>query len=115
MDLFLQSFLILICFHFLMDYPLQGEFISKFKSRHVYRGEKNPFWIHCLTAHSAIHSLPYLLLFGNVGAALVMFVSHWIIDLLKCENFTNIHIDQCLHLIIIFVLCIVYDFQLPWM
>lgn len=103
-----------LCIHFIMDYPFQGDFLAKFKSRHALGDDHNPFWIHCLTAHSAIHAFPYLALFGNVYAAGIMFVTHWIIDFLKCENYYSIHVDQILHIIVIVILCLTFDFHIPW-
>ena len=101
--------MLLLCFHFLMDYPLQGDFIAKFKAR-VVDGKPNVFWYHCLTAHSFIHTLPVLLITSSVLLSSIMLVSHWLIDLLKCENKISLNVDQFLHLCVIFLLSTLYTF-----
>lgn len=84
--------------HALADYPLQGDFIGKFKCRHI----PSPIpgvtiWFHLLTAHALIHAGAVLLVTGSPVAAAIEFVLHWFIDFAKCENWTNFHVDQLLH------------------
>jgi hypothetical protein len=84
--------------HALADYPLQGDFIGKFKCRNV----PSPIpgaviWWHLLTAHALIHAGAVWIITGSVAFALVELVLHWMIDLAKCDNWTNFHADQALH------------------
>jgi hypothetical protein len=34
---------------------------------------------------------------GNLWAALAQLVTHWMFDFVKCEGFTNPHMDQLMH------------------
>lgn len=107
---FTLTFAVLLGFHFLCDYPLQGDFVAKFKARKI-DGKHNIFWKHCLTSHSYIHALPLLLLTGSLLASAFLFVTHWIIDFLKCENKISLNQDQALHLIVIAHISVYLYFQ----
>jgi hypothetical protein len=90
--------------HALADYPLQTEFIALGKNHRLPPeripgglGETRGVWVHCLTAHCLIHAGVVWLLTGSVLLGLVELVLHWIIDFLKSEGWTNLHVDQFLH------------------
>lgn len=94
----------LLSAHFLCDYPLQGDFIGKFKNRNVSRSLSQqdmpiiPWW-HLMTAHSFIHGGAVLLVTGRLELAIFETVAHFIIDCLKCEGITDINFDQFLHIV----------------
>lgn len=92
------SLFYLLSAHFLCDYPLQGDFIGKFKNRNIPREFEIPWW-HLMIAHSFIHAGAVLLITGNIYFTLFELFAHFIIDVLKCEGYTDINIDQLLHLI----------------
>jgi hypothetical protein len=93
-------FLILLFFHYLADYPLQGPFLAQYKSS---REDQSLFpWKHIMFAHAYIHA-------GFVGGAcwlltgawwLMFFelAAHFIIDKTKCEGKINFVRDQWLHI-----------------
>ena len=89
--------------HFLADFAFQTDIMAKMKSRHnkpdwIPQGQKYvPTWHYWLTAHAFIHGGVLYLLTGNLLIGGLETILHWIIDLLKCENITNPHIDQMLH------------------
>lgn len=91
--------------HALADYPLQGDAIAKGKNRHnppygLPPGQKTcRVWWHYMTAHALIHAGAVLVITNNVWLALIEFVLHWFIDFAKCENWTNPHQDQTLHVL----------------
>lgn len=87
---------VLITVHFLADYPLQGDFLGRFKCRKA--NGPVPWW-HCLTAHASIHALGVGLVTGQWILGLIEFVLHWLIDFGKCENAYGINVDQGLHII----------------
>ena len=97
----LQILFALIIAHVLFDYPLQGEFLAKYKNRHSEGGEPatTGLWIHCLTAHSLMHAGAVWAITGSFIIGLIELVLHWIIDFVKCEGITNIHTDQALHIL----------------
>ncbi len=97
----LQILFALIIAHVLFDYPLQGDFLAKYKSRHYKSDEPTPplLWAHCLTAHSLMHAGAVWAITGSFIIGLIELVLHWIIDFIKCEGITNIHSDQALHIL----------------
>lgn len=104
-----ETLFMLLAGHFLCDYPLQGDFIGKLKNRHVNDNKIVPWW-HLMTAHSFIHAGAVLLITGVIWLAVFELVVHFIIDVLKCEGYTNIHVDQALHVVckIGYVLILIY-------
>ena len=96
-------FVTLLCTHFLLDFAIQGDFVAKYKARTV-DDSNNVMWKWVLTAHAASHTLPVLILTQSVLLGLVMFISHFIIDFLKCEQKINFNQDQTLHILVITVL-----------
>ena len=100
----IEKLFLLIAGHFLADFPLQGEHIARTKSRHyipdfVPKGQKpTPIWFHSLTAHALIHGLVVYVITSRLDLSLYMSVTHWIIDFMKCENWTNPHVDQLFHM-----------------
>ncbi len=97
----LQILFALIIAHVLFDYPLQGDFLAKYKNRHYKSDEPTPplLWAHCLTAHSLMHAGAVWAITGSFIIGLIELVLHWIIDFIKCEGITNIHSDQALHIL----------------
>ncbi len=92
----------LVIAHFLGDHPLQGDYVAVYKNRHVkLPKELDPqqpaVWFHCLTAHAFIHGGLVWIVLGSPVFALIEVVLHWVIDALKAEGWTNIHVDQFLH------------------
>ncbi len=96
-----QILFALLIAHALFDYPLQGEFLAKYKNRHFKENgnEINGLWLHCLTSHSLLHAGGVWLITGSFIIGVIEFVLHWIIDFLKCEGMTSFHTDQILHLL----------------
>ena len=95
----------LIVAHALADFSLQTTAMAMGKSRRR-EAEKNEgnrertlFWPYWLTAHALVHGGAVWIATGNMGLGIVEVVLHWIIDFAKCESWTNIHIDQLLHLV----------------
>ncbi|HCC21030.1 MAG TPA: DUF3307 domain-containing protein [Verrucomicrobiales bacterium] len=89
--------------HAVMDFPLQGKFLSKAKDRHAdtssFMGTDPPagVWIHALTAHSLIHAGAVWIITGSSALAAIELALHWLIDYAKCEGWTGFHTDQILH------------------
>ena len=93
----------LLCCHFLLDFAIQGDFVAKFKAR-IVDGEKNAMWKWVLTSHAASHTLPVILLTQSLLLGGVMFLSHFVIDFLKCEKKINFNQDQILHIFVILLI-----------
>lgn len=100
----LQVIFLLFAGHALMDYPLQGEFLSTCKNRHLLYKLQDPsrpvqIWPVCMTAHCLIHGATVWAITGCFVVGCIEFVLHWIIDYAKCENWTTLNQDQALHCI----------------
>lgn len=98
-------FSILLCTHFLLDFAIQGDFVAKYKAR-IVEGRSNEFWKWVLTAHAASHTLPVILLTNSLILGSVMFISHFVIDFLKCEQKLNFNQDQVLHILVIVAIAV---------
>jgi len=99
---------LLIAGHALADYPLQNEAMATCKDRHARLPlQKSVPWYYWLTAHALVHGFVVAVIVagwtGNhdlgVMLGLMEFAAHWVIDVSKCEGYTNIHIDQGLHIV----------------
>lgn len=106
-EAFFMLFGLLLAAHALADYPLQGEFIGIYKSRHVQHPhiKERYLWVHLLTAHSLIHAGFVGLITGSLALAWIELVLHWLIDLAKNEKQTNFHQDQALHVLCKLIYC----------
>lgn len=111
---FLELMFYLIGVHFLVDHCLQRPEIGRGKNRNRPRDLTNmppgqkpvTLWFHYLTGHAWVHGLGVALVLNPIlGFAEV--IAHWLIDFAKCENWTNPHQDQILHILtkIILVIC----------
>ena len=45
---------------------------------------------------------------GYVSAGIFAAVIHWVVDFLKCDNWTNPHTDQAIHFLTILAIAIVW-------
>lgn len=86
----------LVVGHFVADYPLQTDFVAKFKCRKA--SLLAVPWYYVLSGHAATHAAAVGLITGSAWLGLGEFLVHWFIDWAKCEGYTDIHLDQGLHL-----------------
>jgi hypothetical protein len=87
--------LMLLAWHALADYPLQGDFLAKAKNR--FAPIPGVPWQQALGAHALIHAAGVAVLTGSVWLGLVEFVAHSMIDDAKCRGRINFNQDQALH------------------
>ncbi len=100
----IEVFFALIAGHALADFALQSDVMAKGKN---WRTPSTPpegqpanvTWPYWLSAHAAIHGGVVGLITGIWWLGLAEFVIHWLIDLAKCSRITNVHMDQCLHVL----------------
>jgi hypothetical protein len=88
-------FVLLVLGHLVADYPLQTDFVAKFKCRRA--SLPSVPWYYVMAGHAATHAVSVWLITGSVWLGCAEFVAHYVIDVLKCEGLTNIHVDQSLH------------------
>ena len=74
----------LLAAHVLFDFPLQGDFLSKGKSR------SNPLpgvpWAGCLTAHAFMHGAAVAFLTHSYFLGFFEFFFHWFIDFFELSK-----------------------------
>lgn len=100
----IQVIFLLCAGHALMDYPMQGEFLSTCKNRHLLLSRQDPtrpvhIWPICMTAHCLLHAVAVWAITGCFILCIIEFVLHWVIDAAKCESWTTFTQDQALHII----------------
>lgn len=82
--------------HFVADYPLQGEFLARAKSRRD--GIPGVPWYQALGAHAAIHGGAVGIVTGSVTLGVAEAFVHAFIDDRKCMGRLTYDQDQALHL-----------------
>lgn len=83
--------------HFVCDYPLQGDFLSKAKNRTA-PIPGVPYW-QALGAHSAIHGAAVALITGIWWLFIAEAAIHWLTDDAKCRGRLSLNQDQAIHMI----------------
>ncbi len=91
----IELFAAMIVGHAIADYPLQGDFLARAKSRAA------PLpgvpWQQAMAAHGAIHAGFVGLLTGSVWLGVAEFVAHVVTDDLKCSGKIDFNTDQAIH------------------
>lgn len=113
----LQLLLFLWAGHYLADFSLQTTFMTEKKALIFI----DKMGVHALTAHAFVHALVAGLITQNFTVAVVIGLSHWLIDFvrssvylrdfLKAKRLINgkkdflfgIHTDQLLHFLVILI------------
>jgi len=100
----LTIFFMLMFWHALADFPLQGDYLANNKV--------NNAWL--LTMHCLIHAGGVFVITNSLVLALVELISHAAIDTLKCRGKISFFLDQALHVVfkIWFVAALVYTPEL---
>lgn len=90
---------LLLAWHAVADYPLQGDFLASAKDPASKINEAKRIWPHALAAHSAIHAGGVFVITGSVVLGAVEFVLHAVTDFGKCTGWYGYHTDQALHVL----------------
>ena len=93
----LALFFAFVVIHALADFPLQGDYIARQKSRTL--SDSRSDWIVALVAHCVIHAGGVWLVSGSLALAGVEFLLHGVIDLGKGEEKFGIATDQIFHVL----------------
>lgn len=86
-----ETLFVLVSVHFICDYPLQGDFLSRAK-------KDGPLQAWHLFGHSMIHALGVLIVTGTMSLAISELILHTIIDDQKNRGNTSFASDQALHM-----------------
>lgn len=86
-----NCFLLVMC-HCIGDYVLQTDFLAKTKGSNLYH-----LFVHCV-----LYLVPFAIVFGVDWKLGILFVSHFIIDILKAKYQKIRYVtDQVLHYLIL--------------
>lgn len=92
----LQALLLMVAGHFVCDYPLQGEWLSKIKNHKIdLVGER--IWPMSLLGHASIHAAMVGLVTGSLLLATLEMIVHTITDYAKCDGRIGYNTDQYIH------------------
>lgn len=112
----LEIFYQLMIGHAIADYALQPPNIALGKNRHSgppagyderLHGKRQPIWILVMTAHALIHAGMVLIITGDPVLSVWQLLTHFLIDVLKCERMFNLWVDQFLHTSVLAVTAVV--------
>ena len=92
--------------HFLADFPLQGDFLSRAKNPNT--AIQGIAWWYALLAHASIHGFGVMLITGSISLGIIETVFHFSIDCLKCAGKTSFLFDQFLHLACKVLIWVIY-------
>lgn len=81
--------------HVIADFPLQGDYLARQKSRRL--ADSPTDWIVGLSAHCIIQSAGVWIISGSLLLAMVELVLHCLIDIGKGEEKFGLLTDQILH------------------
>lgn len=91
----MNRLLLMFAAHAVADYPLQGDFLAKAKSR------ANPLpgvpWWQALGAHAVIHGAAVGIITRSPTLGIAETVAHAITDDLKCKGRLTYNQDQAIH------------------
>lgn len=97
-------FFLLLISHAVCDFALQSDYIAQAKNRHTQLGKD--VWYMVLPAHGLVHSGGVYLVTMSVWWAFFQFVTHVIIDYIKCDNRLTYRQDQLLHVGVMFLIAL---------
>ena len=94
---FLAMFFLMVAFHFIADFPLQGDYLARGKFGLLDTPElRIKHW--CMIAHCCIQAVFVGLITTSLVLALCEFTAHLIIDTSKVDNKITFNQDQFAHL-----------------
>ena len=112
----ITTFFYLLIGHAVADFALQSPWVAQAKNRHTgpppgynekAHGPLQPVWIPTMLAHGLIHGGAVAIITNNPALAFIQFVTHTLIDLMKCERVYNVWVDQLLHLWVLAVTAVI--------
>lgn len=93
----IHTLFLLLGWHAIADFPLQGDFLSRAKNQHTSIGKD--WWRIALPMHGLIHGIGVAVITGSTLLGIVEVLLHSMIDYAKCENWISINDDQTSHII----------------
>ena len=101
MTIVFDTFLVLLLAHLLLDYPLQGRFLSRAKNR--YDPVQHVPWYQAMFAHTAMHGIAVGLITGIWLFTLLEMAIHWWTDDRMCGGEHTYNQNQAINIFTKFV------------
>lgn len=89
-------FVLLLFWHALADFPLQGDFIARAKNANT--AIPGISWQYVLGTHAFIHAVGVVFITNSWILGAIEFILHTVIDLTKNKNVLNFVEDQACHI-----------------
>lgn len=137
---YIEMFILLIFGHFLGDFVFQNQTMADKKNRKsdlqnkgyhntqkdisdeigkvlqiqtkdYFHKSYKMTWFYWMLTHGIVHGILVYFVVGNLWFGVIEVILHIIIDILKTEGKTTIHVDQLLHLItkVLYMIMIIYN------
>lgn len=94
-----EILVLLFAAHFVCDYPLQGDWLSKAKNHEMRLVPGEAIWPMALFGHALIHATAVYIITGSWWLFWAELIAHTIIDYTKCSGKIGYNMDQTLHLL----------------
>ncbi|CDN96072.1 DUF3307 domain-containing protein [Rhizobium oryzihabitans] len=94
----LEMLVYMIAAHFLLDYALQGDWMSKAKNATLDLVPGERIWPLALFGHALIHATAVQIITGNWWLFPVELIVHFITDYRKCRGDFGYNFDQAVHI-----------------
>lgn len=106
-------FITLLGWHFIADYPLQGDFLAKAKNR--FAPIMHVPWYQALGAHALIHGVGVAIITRSLTLGLIEAIAHMVIDDQKCRGNLTYNQDQAWHIgcKLVYVVVLAWGWDLP--
>lgn len=107
-------YVLMVMVHFAIDYQFQSNEVAQGKNPNKDEGRMFGVpWYYWMTSHASVHGLGVVFITHSMLLGVLETICHFGIDWLKCQKYTGIHIDQCLHVVCkaIWMLCFYYGIR----
>ncbi|MCZ7856018.1 DUF3307 domain-containing protein [Agrobacterium salinitolerans] len=94
----LEMLVYMIAAHFLLDYALQGDWMSKAKNATLDLVPGERIWPLALFGHALIHATAVQIITGNWFLFTLELIIHWATDYAKCKGRFGYNTDQYIHI-----------------
>lgn len=89
--------IVLVAAHFLLDYPLQGDFLSKAKN--AFKPLAGVPWGQAMGAHVFLHAAAVFMVTSSYVFFFTELIAHYFLDMSKCRGDISYNKDQACHLL----------------
>lgn len=92
-----ETLVYMVAAHFLLDYALQGDWMSKAKNPTLELVPGEEIWPMALFGHSILHATAVQIIAGSWALFVAELIIHAVTDYAKCRNLFGYNTDQLIH------------------